>query len=260
MDPLLAFDVEAAKKRCVEFIRHCLADAGFEKVVLGLSGGVDSAVVAALCAEAAGCDNTLALLMPYKTSSPSAIEDAEELARLLGIRTETLDITPVVDAFVALRSDADKVRRGNFAARTRMALLFDTAKRSNALVAGTGNRTEYLLGYFTLFGDGAFSFAPIIWLYKTQVWELARYLGIPKKIVEKKPSADLWPGQTDEEELGITYKEADAILVRLVDRGMSVEDVVGAGFARDKVEHIVNLMRRTEFKRRGPRLLGMKNG
>ena len=255
MDRLLAFDPETAKVRCVNFIRTCLRDAGLSRIVVGLSGGVDSSVVAALSAAAAGPQNVTGLIMPYKTSSPHSKKDAEKVARMLGIKTEFYDITPVVDAYLGMLPQVDTLRRGNIMARTRMVLLFDTAKRLNALVAGTSNKTEFLLGYFTLHGDGACSFAPLVGLYKTQVWELARHLGIPEEIISKKPSADLWPGQTDEGELGITYKEADSILVRLVDMGMELEEVVAEGFKRGKVEHVLKIMRATEFKRHGPRLL-----
>lgn len=255
MDMLLRFDMGIVEERCLNFIRRCLRDAGLSHVVVGLSGGVDSSVVAALSAKAIGAENVTGLLMPYKTSHPSSKEDAYKVADMLGIRTEFYEITPVVDAYLTLLSDVDAVRKGNLMARTRMALLFDTAKRLGGLVAGTGNKTEYLLGYFTLYGDGAFSFAPIVWLYKTQVWELARHLKLPDEVVKKKPSADLWPGQTDEGELGITYEEADRILVRLFDMGMYTEEIVKEGFERSKVEYIVSMVRRTEFKRRGARLL-----
>jgi len=255
MDSLLKIEPEVVEARCVNFIRTCLKDAGLSKIVIGLSGGVDSSVVAALCVKAAGENNVLGLLMPYRTSHPSSKQDALRVAHMLGIRTETYQITPVVDAYLKVLPDVGRIRLGNLMARTRMAILFDTAKRTDALVAGTGNKTEYLLGYFTLFGDGAFSFAPIIGLYKTQVWELARYLGLPQEVIEKTPTADLWQGQTDEGELGITYAEADRILVRLCDMGMSVEEVVAEGFRRDMVEHVAELMRKTSFKRRGARLL-----
>lgn len=252
MDGDLSIDSEAVAERCIRFIRDFVNDAGVDGVVIGLSGGVDSSVVAALSTRSLGSDRVIGLIMPYKTSSPQSKEDALHIAEALSIRTFYFDITPLVDTYFANFRDADKIRIGNFAARMRMATLFDFSKKTNSLVVGTGNKTEYLLGYFTLYGDGACAMLPLGDLYKTQVWQLARYLNIPNRITEKVPSADLWEGQTDEGELGIEYEEADSILYRLVELGRSVDEIIGEGFKARKVKLVAEIMKRTEFKRQPP--------
>ena len=249
MDPLLVLDWESERRRAVRFVRRVMRKAGHGRVVLGLSGGVDSALVAALCAEAMGPENVLAVFLPYRTSSPDSLEDAVEMARLLRLRSRKFEITPVVDAYLSAHPDADAVRRGNVMARVRMLALWDAAKETNALVAGTGNRTEWLFGYFTLHGDGAFAFAPIAGFFKTQVWEIARRLGVPDKIVSKTPSADLWPGQSDEGELGCRYSTADSILVRLLDHDLGVEKVIDEGFDAATVRRVADMVAAGAFKR-----------
>src|SRR5579884_2616379 len=198
--------------------------------VVGLSGGVDSAVTAFLCARALGPESVYAIRMPYQTSSPSSLTDAQLVIDALGIQARTIEITDAVNGYLQFEPDADARRRGNVMARVRMVVLFDQSAKYNALPVGTGNKTERLLGYFTWHADDTPPVNPIGDLYKTQVWELARYLGVPKELIEKAPSADLEANQTDEADLGITYAKADAILSRMLE-GYSNEQLVERGFA-----------------------------
>jgi NAD+ synthase len=219
--------------------------------VLGLSGGIDSSLVAFLAAEALGKENVLGILMPYRTSNPSSRADAETIAQQLGIAARVIDITPMVEPYLA-QFVKDERRRGNVMARARMIVLYDQSEEFRALVIGTSNKTEALLGYTTQFGDNAAAIQPIADLYKCQVRQLARAVGVPQTIIDKAPSADLWQGQTDEGELGFTYDQADAILYRLVDERRQIEDVVAMGFEERVVRRIVELMARNHFKRVPP--------
>lgn len=248
-------DIDAARvaKICESFITRVVDEAQAQGVVIGVSGGVDSAVGAYLCARALGANKVTGLLMPYKTSSPDSLEHGKLVASGLGINSEVVEITPMIDAYFGVRSEADRVRMGNKMARERMSILFDFARRLKALVVGTGNKTELLLGYFTLFGDGGFSLDPIGDLYKTEVWQLAEFLGVPDAIVKKPPSADLWTGQTDEGELGLTYREADEILQQLVEEKVPPAEAAKR-FDPKLVAGIVDRMEHTEFKRRMPRI------
>ncbi len=247
IDPAQTVDV------IVAFIRSQLEQAGFERLVIGLSGGVDSATVAYLAARAIGADNLLAIRMPYRTSSEASETDALRVVTELGCRTERVDITPMVEPMLALIDDADphaaNVRRGNVMARQRMIVLYDRSAAFDALVIGTSNKTEGLLGYGTLHGDMAAALQPIGDLYKSQLRAVARELGVPEQIVAKPPSADLWPGQTDEGELGRTYADLDRALYALVDRRWSVERCVRAGLDRALVEWVRQRVARMEFKR-----------
>ena len=249
----LAIDTAAARRIITAFIRAQLDQAGFKKVLLGLSGGIDSALVAYLAAEAIGPENVLAILMPYRTSSPQSRGDAEEVLRRLGGPSEVVDISGIVDAyFDDGREDAAPLRRGNFMARARMMVLYDHSVTWGGLVIGTGNKTETLIGYSTLWGDSASAFNPIGDLYKSQVRQLSTVLGVPEAIISKAPSADLWPGQTDEQEVGFTYSEVDRILFRLVDRRLSLDEIVADGFERTLVERIDRMVAGSEFKRQVP--------
>ena len=258
--PLPAIEPAQAVSVIVAFICSQLEQAGFSRLVLGLSGGVDSAAVAYLCAEAIGADNVLAVRMPYRTSSEASETDALRVVEALGCRTERVVITPMVEPMLALISDpgarvaADElnVRRGNVMARQRMIVLYDRSAAFDALVAGTGNKTEALLGYGTLHGDMAAGLAPIGDLYKTQLRSVAAHLGVPEQILEKAPSADLWPGQTDEGELGRSYDMLDRTLFALVDRRWTVDRCVRAGLDRDLVEWVASRVARMEFKRQLP--------
>jgi NAD+ synthase len=235
-----------------EFIRGQLRQAGFERAILGLSGGIDSAVVAFLVAEAIGAERLLCVLMPYRTSSPSSRADAEAVVAELGCSSELVDISPMVDAYFADDPDASSLRRGNFMARQRMAVLYDRSVTWSGLVVGTSNKTESLIGYTTLFGDSACAFNPIGDLYKSQVRQLAEALGVPEAIIRKAPSADLWPGQTDEAEADISYPVLDRLLFWRVDKRRSVDEVVALGFDRTLVERVDRMIASSEFKRQVP--------
>ncbi len=219
--------------------------------VIGLSGGVDSAVTAFLCARAVGPKNVHAIRMPYKTSSAASLSDAQLVTDALGINQETIDISPAADGYLQFEPDADARRRGNVMARVRMVVLFDQSAKYNALPIGTGNKTERLLGYFTWHADDTPPVNPIGDLYKCQVWELARYLGVPNELIDKAPSADLEADQTDEADLGITYEKADAILARMLE-GYSNQQLVERGFAQGDVELIRRRLDGTHWKRHLP--------
>ena len=245
----LALDCARECARIEAFIRDCLAGAGLEHVVLGLSGGLDSALVAALCVRAIGAENVRPLVMPYRTSNPESAAHALAQAEALGLEARLLEITGIVQPFIEREPDISDRRKGNLMARSRMMTWFDQAMAWDALVAGTSNRTEYLLGYFTIFGDGAASFEPLWHLYKAQVRALARHVGVLEEILAKAPSADLWAGQTDEGELGFTYAEADAILYLATERGLAPDEIAARGFDPATVRAVLKRMRSTEFKR-----------
>ena len=248
----LAIDTDVARRVIGEFIRGQLRQAGFERAVLGLSGGIDSALVAYLVAEAIGAERLLCVLMPYRTSSPASRADAEEVVRRLGCASELVDISPMVDGFYGPDTDASALRRGNFMARMRMAVLYDRSVTWGGLVVGTGNKTESLIGYTTVFGDSACAFNPVGDLYKSQVRQLSAALGVPDAIVRKAPSADLWPGQTDESEAGFSYPELDRLLFWRIDKRRSIDEVIALGFARDLVERVDRMVAGAEFKRQVP--------
>jgi NAD+ synthase len=248
----LAIDTDVARRVIAEFIRSQLRQAGFERCVLGLSGGIDSALVACLVAEAIGADNLLGVLMPYRTSSPASRTDALAVVDALGCRSELVEVTAMVDPLFGGEPDASGVRRGNAMARARMIVLYDRSVTFGGLVVGTGNKTESLIGYTTLFGDSASAFNPIGDLYKSQVRQLALAMGVPTPILLKAPSADLWPDQTDEAEGGFAYDELDRILYWRIDRRRSVDELVAMGFERATVGRIDGLVARSEFKRQMP--------
>lgn len=233
------------------FLRDGVENAAASGLVLGLSGGVDSALAAALAVRALGTERVHAFFLPYRASNPQSAIDAAAVAQKLGLELTTFDITPQVDAyFDRIDPQADRVRRGNKMARERMSILFDQSKRLGALVTGTSNKSEILLGYSTVFGDNASSLNPLGDLYKQQVWQLARYLALPAAVTDKAPSADLWPGQASETELGFEYAMADEILYLLFDQGLRAEEVVDRGYPEAVVHRIVHLERANRFKRR----------
>jgi NAD+ synthase len=234
------------------FIRNEVQKTGLTRVVVGLSGGVDSALSAMLAAEALGAKNVLALLMPYKSSHPDSLAHAKMLVEKSAIASLFVDISPQVDAYFERFPDADTRRRGNKMARERMTILYDHSARWNGLVLGTSNKTELLLGYGTLYGDMASAINPLGDLYKTQVWALAAAIGVPEVIVAKVPSADLWLGQTDEGELGFTYKEVDKLLYLMVDQRYTRAELLGAGFPERFVDDVAQRIMTSQFKRRLP--------
>ena len=234
------------------FLRDEVRKVGIQRAILGLSGGVDSSLVAFLAAEALGPSNVLGIRMPYKASSSDSLDHAAAVAAATGIETMTVEITAQVDAYFERFPDADARRRGNKMARERMTILYDHSARWRALVLGTSNKTELLLGYGTLHGDMASAVNPIGDLYKTQVWALARAVGVPEAIVAKNPSADLFVGQTDESDLGFTYKEVDELLYRMVDERYSSGELEAAGFAPAFVKRVSEMVRNSQFKRRLP--------
>jgi NAD+ synthase len=248
----LAIDAGVARRVIVEFIRGQLRQAGFEKLVLGLSGGIDSALVAYLSAEAIGADRLLCVLMPYRTSSEASLVDARSVVDALGCASEVVDISPMVDAYFATDPDATPLRRGNYMARQRMAVLYDRSVTWGGLVVGTGNKTESLIGYTTLFGDSACAFNPIGDLYKSQVRQVSHDIGVPEAIIRKAPSADLWPGQTDETEAGFSYPQLDRLLFWRIDKRRSVDEVVALGFDRAMIERVDRMVAGAEFKRQVP--------
>lgn len=248
----LTIDTDAARRVCGTFIRDQLREAGRQDVVLGLSGGIDSALVAFLVAEAIGPDRLHTLSLPYRTSSAASRTDAASVVAALGCSHEVVDISPAVDAIFAAEPDASALRRGNAMARVRMIVLYDRSAVHQGLVAGTGNRTEGLIGYTTMYGDNACAFNPIGDLYKSQVRQLAAAIGVPDAIIRKAPSADLWPGQTDEGEAGFSYPILDRILHARVDLGRSADEVVAMGFERALVERIDRMVAVSAFKRRLP--------
>lgn len=254
--PLPAVEPAQAVEVIVNFISSQMAQAGFERLIVGLSGGVDSATVAFLAARAIGPDNLLAVRMPYRTSSEASETDALRVVEALGCRTERVEITPMVDPMLELIAGDDEaainVRRGNVMARQRMIVLYDRSAAWDALVSGTSNKTEALLGYGTLFGDMAGALQPIGDLYKTQLRAVARELGVPEEVVAKAPSADLWPGQTDEGELGRSYDALDRALFALVDRRWTIDRCVSAGLDRGLVEWVARRVAQMEFKRQLP--------
>jgi NAD+ synthase len=251
----LLIDTDVCRRIIGEFIRGQLSQTGFEHLVLALSGGLDSALVAYLATEAIGADNLLCLMLPYRTSSPASQADAEEVVRRLGCASRVIDISPIVDGYIEDAiggEDISKLRRGNLAARARMMIAYDQSVPWRALVIGTGNKTEALLGYSTHYGDNAFAFDPIGDLYKSQVRQLSEDMGVPDAILDKPPTADLWPGQTDEQEIGLAYDQLDRLLYWMVDKRYTSEQLVEKGFDGADIERVAQMIARSEFKRQTP--------
>lgn len=234
------------------FIAREVGRVGVGRVVLGLSGGIDSAVSAALAVHALGPANVLGVMMPYRTSNPESLADARAVAESLGMETVVVDISPQIDAYYANFPDASERRRGNKMARERMTILYDFSAARSALVLGTSNKTELLLGYGTLYGDMASAVNPIGDLYKTQVWGIAEFLDLPKAVIRKAPTADLWEGQTDEAELGFGYHDVDRLLYRMVDERATREELLALGFQAAFVDRVRGLVQGSQFKRRLP--------
>jgi NAD+ synthase len=248
----LAIDGALTQRWLVAFLRdEMVVRRGIGRAVLGLSGGIDSAVVAYLCARALGPANVHAIRMPYRTSSADSLADAQTVVDALGIHVETIEISDAVDGYLRFAPDADPRRRGNVMARMRMLVLFDQSARLGALPVGTGNKTERLMGYFTWHADDTPPVNPIGDLYKTQVWALARHLGVPAQLIDKPPSADLEANQTDETDLGITYLMADRILAQIL-AGYRNEQIVAHGIAANDVSLVRKRVEGTHWKRHLP--------
>ena len=254
----LDLNLKDVHNELVKFLRENFKKAGFSKAVLGLSGGIDSALVAYLLRDALGKENVLAIMMPYKSSNPDSLNHAKLVVEDLKINAKSIEITDMIDAYFKNEKEASSLRMGNKMARERMSILFDYSSKENALVVGTSNKTEIYLGYSTQFGDSACALNPIGDLYKTNIWDLSRYLKIPNELIEKKPSADLWEGQTDEQEMGLTYKEADQVLYRMLEENKTVKEILAEGFSKDLVDNILRRMNRSEYKRRMPLIAKIK--
>jgi NAD+ synthase len=255
----LSINTDVARTILVGFIRSEVTRVGFTRAVVGLSGGIDSALSCALAAEALGAGNVLAVRMPYKSSSPDSLQHAQMLIEQLGVPSETIEITAMVDPLIEMDAEMSKTRKGNIMARARMIVLYDRSEDFKGLVIGTSNKAEILLGYTTLFGDSASAINPLGDLYKTQLRQLSRALNIPSAIVDKPPSADLWVGQTDEGELGFSYEDADRLLYLLVDQRYSPEEAIQAGFDERFVRLVVERVRRNQFKRMQPPIAKLSN-
>jgi len=250
-----SIDIEKEINHIVSFIKDTFNRAGFSDAVVGLSGGLDSAVSCVLATQALGTDRVYPILLPCGGLSTQGVLDAMKLIEKIHIplaHVTRIDIKPTVDVIVKSDSRMDRIRRGNVMARVRMMYLFDQAKKRHALVVGTENKTEYVLGYFTRFGDEASDVEPIRHLYKTQVYELAKQFMIPEEIIQKTPSADLWPEQTDEGEFGFTYKDADEILCLLIDEKKTEEEIIAVGFTKDLVSAVSRRMSTNVFKHEAP--------
>lgn len=240
------------KEQLQTFLKTELEKTGLEKVTVGLSGGLDSAVVAVLCKETFG-DNMSCVLMPSQFSSKESIDDAVELCEKFDIKYETKSIAPLVEAYIDNMND-DRLRVGNFSARMRMSVLYDTSSRDKSIVVGTSNKSEILLGYGTIFGDIACAINPIGEIYKSDEFEFAKFLGVTEAIVNKKPSADLWEGQSDEEELGYTYKQMDDVLKLFVDEGVSKGELVKLGHDEKLVNMLDYRIKANAFKGKLPEI------
>ncbi len=245
----LSINSDFVRKVLTGFIHSEITRIGLSRAVVGISGGVDSSLSCFLSAEALGPENVLAVRMPYETSSPDTLEHAQMIIDQTGVQSITIPITPMVDPYLDKIPDGELIRRGNVMARQRMIVVYDQSAAFNGLVIGTGNKTEILLGYTTLYGDSACAINPIGDLYKTQVRQLARDIGVPDVVIDKPPSADLWKGQTDEGELGFTYEEVDKLLYRLIDQQQTPEACVEAGFKKSFVDKVIKRVRENHFKR-----------
>ncbi len=255
----LTINTELARKILTGFIRTEIRRAGSEHAVVGLSGGIDSALSCILAAEALGPENVQAVLMPYRSSSQDSLDDAQKVVDATGVQSIKVEITGMVEPLFERFPDMSSMRKGNIMARARMVVLFDQSAAFNGLVVGTGNKTEILLGYTTLYGDSACGINPLGDLYKTQVRQLARDLGMPESILAKAPTADLWAGQTDEGELGFTYAEVDRLLYLLIDERYTPEECVQAGFEEGFVRAVVRRVQRNQFKRVLPPIAKLSN-
>ncbi len=248
----LSLNVEIATSFLTNFVRDELSKVGYGHLIVGVSGGLDSAVVAFLSAKAIGKENVFGVILPYRNSDPGNIEDAEDVISRTGVKKYVVDITPQIDPYFEKFPQADKNRRGNKMARERMSILYDLSAAEKALVIGTSNKTEILLGYGTIFGDLACAINPLGDLYKTQVRILAKHLGVPENIIAKPPSADLYVGQSDEGEFGFTYEDVDRLLYLLVDERYTPQQCEKEGFDKKLVKKVIDMIINNQFKRSAP--------
>ena len=255
----LLIEPAVARKILVDFLRDEIYRTGLRRAVVGLSGGIDSALACVLAAEALGPENVLAVRMPYRTSSPNSLAHAQLVIDHTGVQSETFEITGMAQPLLDTLPAGQEKRGGNIMARTRMIVLYDRSAATNALVVGTGNKTEILLGYSTLYGDSASALNPLGDLYKTQIRQLARHVGVPQPIIDKAPSADLWAGQTDEDELGFTYARVDQLLYLLIDQRYQPSECAAAGFEPVFVSKVMQQIRRNQFKRMLPIIAKLSN-
>jgi len=256
----LSINVASVRNKIIDFIHNEMARAGFSRVVVGLSGGLDSTMACYLAVEALGAANVLAVRMPYTTSSPESLEHAQLVIQTTGVESLTIPIAEMVDPLIRKFTDMNAFRKGNIMARARMIVLFDQSAANDALVVGTGNKTEILLGYTTLYGDAACAFNPLGDLYKIQVRQLAKEMKIPDVIIQKPPSADLWSGQTDEGELGFTYLEVDQLLYLLFDKQKTPSECETEGFSKEFIERVIARVRKNAFKRKMPPIARLTEG
>lgn len=250
---MLEFNPEETAGKLTDFLQRSFAEAGFSRAVIALSGGVDSAVSCSLAVQGLGVDNVYPVLLPCGALNAQGVLDAMAVVEWLKIplaHVVRIDIKPAVDAIISGSKDPgmDNVRRGNIMARVRMAVLFDQAKKRQAMVVGTENKSEHLLGYYTRFGDEASDIEPLRNLYKTQVYQLAKYLAVPDAILAKPPTAGLWDGQTDEGELGFSYEVADQILAGLYDEKKTSEELVASGFDQVVITKVRSWVEKNAFK------------
>jgi NAD+ synthase len=255
----LTINTELTRSILTGFIRSEITRVGYSHAVVALSGGIDSALSCWLAAEALGAENVLAVRMPYKSSSSDSLEHAQKVIDTLGVQSLTIPITEMVEPYFNRFPETSRLRRANIMARERMIVIYDQSEAFRGLVVGTGNKTEILLGYTTLYGDSACAINPLGDLYKTQIRQLSRDLGIPQEIIHKPPSADLWENQTDEGELGFTYEEVDKLLHLLVDQRYDPVDCVAAGFSENFVNVVIDRIRRNHFKRILPPIAKLTN-
>ena len=255
----LSINIKLAREILSGFIKSEITRVGMSRAVVGLSGGLDSALSCALAVDALGAENVLAVRMPYKASSKDSLDHAQLLIDQLGVPSKTFEITDMVEPLFKLDPQITKMRMGNIMARERMIILYDQSEVFKGLVVGTSNKTEILLGYSTMYGDSASAMNPIGDLYKTQVRQLSRAMNIPAPIIDKAPSADLWEGQTDENELGFTYEEVDKLLYLLIDQRYSPQEAVEAGFNEKFVIAVTTRVRRNQFKRMLPPIAKISN-
>ena len=240
------------EKILTKFIKEELYKFDFKRGILGLSGGLDSSVCAFLAVRALKPRNVICLIMPYGKAFSQDVKDAQDVAKLLGVSFKLIDISPMVDPYFAKHPTESRILKGNKMARERMSILYDFSAREHALILGTSNKTELLLGYGTIHGDMASGINPLGDLYKSQVGQLACHMGVPEKIRNKIPTAGLWKGQSDEKEIGLSYDEIDNILFQLVDKRQPKKEVIASGFNRKNVEKIITLIKNSEFKRKLP--------